>query len=77
MQWTMREGAGKAAGGVPLYRDAQEDPPRFFSPIAWQSPSALAAWRASQDYHSFIERIEPLCANMGTRTLMQVTHLSP
>src|SRR5215469_14732932 len=75
MQWTMQEVQGKI-GGVPLYRGFQ-DSQRFFSPMAWQSAEAIAAWRASQAYQTYIKRIEPLCAEAETRILTQVTKLSP
>lgn len=75
MQWTMQEVPGKI-GSVPLYRDFQ-DSQRFFCPMAWQSVEAIAAWRASQEYQNHIKRIEPLCDELETRILEQVTKLSP
>jgi heme-degrading monooxygenase HmoA len=75
MQWTMQEVPGKV-GGVPLYRDFQVSQ-RFFSPMAWQSAEAIAAWRASPAYQTHMKRIEPLCAEVETRTLTLVTKLSP
>ena len=75
IDWTMQEVAGQV-GSVPLYRDFQQSH-RFFCPMAWESGEAIAAWRANQEYQTRIERIEHLCAERETRTLEQVTKLSP
>ena len=75
MQWTMREVPGKV-GGVPLYRDFQHSQ-RFYAPMAWESVEAIDAWRASQEYQDRLKHIKPLCAEVETRTLMQVTKLFP
>ncbi len=75
MQWTMQEAPGRASG-VPLYRDLQHSQ-HFYSPMVWESAEAIAAWRGSQGYQDRIKRIRLLCAELGIRTLTQVTKLSP
>jgi heme-degrading monooxygenase HmoA len=75
MHWTMQEAPGQV-GSVPLYRDFHQNN-RFFCPMAWESVEAIAVWRANQEYQTRIKHIEQLCAELETRTLAQVTKLSP
>ena len=75
MQWTMQEVPGQVSS-IPLYRDFQQSS-RFFCPMAWESVEAIATWRANQGYQNRIEHIEQLCAERESRTLIQVTKLSP
>ena len=75
MHWTMQEVPGQI-GSILLYRDLPQSN-HFFCPMAWESVEAIAAWRANQEYQTRIKHIEHLCAERETRTLEQVTKLSP